>query len=132
MSTGAAKDRRMNQATIIVPLLRQRDEWLRQCLDSAVTQTVPCEVLVVVSEQTPPATLQVVSAIEPRSGSLTILEEEREGFPAAINTGIRAAACGRVGLLLSDDWLDPGAVEECLKYSADIVSAGHTAFDTDG
>jgi GT2 family glycosyltransferase len=119
-------------ATIIVPLLRQREEWLTQCLDSAVTQTVPCEVLVVVSQRTPDSNLRAVSRVRSNASTLTVLTEEREGFPAAINTGIRAAACGRVGLLLSDDWLEPDAAEECLKYPEDLVSAGNTVYDADG
>ena len=119
-------------ATIIVPLLRQRDEWVSQCLGSAVRQTVPCEVLVVVSHRTPASNLRAVSRVGSKAGNLIVLREEREGFPAAINTGIDAAACGRVGLLLSDDWLEPNAAEECLKYSEDIVSAGNTVYDAGG
>lgn len=119
-------------ATIIVPLLRQRDEWLSQCVGSAVTQTVPCEVLVVVSHRTPASNLQAVSRVRSKAGNLTVLRQEREGFAAAINTGIHAAACGRIGLLLSDDWLEPDAAEECLKCPEDIVSAGNTVYDADG
>jgi glycosyltransferase involved in cell wall biosynthesis len=119
-------------ATIIVPLLRQKDEWLSQCLDSAVRQTVPCEVLVVVSHRTPTSNLRAVSRIRSKAGNLTVLRQEREGFPGAINTGIHAAACGRVGFLLSDDWLEPNAAEECLKYTEDIVSAGNTVYAADG
>jgi GT2 family glycosyltransferase len=119
-------------ATIIVPLLRQRDEWVSQCLGSAVRQTVPCEVLLVASHRTPASNLRAVSRVRSKARNLTVLKQEREGFAAAINTGIHAAACGRVGLLLSDDWLEPNAAEECLKYSEDIVSAGNTTYAADG
>lgn len=43
-----------------------------------------------------------------------------------------AASGDRVGLLLSDDWLDQRAVELCLPHDADIVSSGNRVFDGDG
>ena len=44
----------MYEASIIVPLLTQRDAWLRQCVLSALRQTVSSEVIVVTSPRTPP------------------------------------------------------------------------------
>jgi hypothetical protein len=89
-------------------------------------------VLVVVSPRTPADTLAVVASLDPTPSSLTILAEQGRGFPGALNSGIRAASSDRIGFLLSDDWLQPTAVEECLPYTEDIVSAGHTVYDTDG
>jgi hypothetical protein len=54
------------------------------------------------------------------------------GFANAINMGIGASESARVGLLLSDDWLLPEALETCLRQEADIVSTGLSAFAADG
>jgi len=43
-----------------------------------------------------------------------------------------AANAPRVGLLFSDDWLDPSAVERCLRHDADIVSTNMTIYDATG
>src|SRR5262249_25965847 len=64
--------------------------------------------------------------------NLRVMAEARPGFGAAINTGIRAARSQRVGFLLSDDWLEPSAVAECLPLDADIVSTGLTGYAADG
>ncbi|MGH9659348.1 MAG: glycosyltransferase family 2 protein, partial [Bryobacteraceae bacterium] len=61
-----------------------------------------------------------------------VMEQARPGFAAALNTGIAAASSPRVGFLLSDDWLEPGAVEQCLPQGADIVSTGHRKWYADG
>ena len=42
------------------------------------------------------------------------------------------ATAPRVGFLLSDDWLEPDAVEACLDSTADVVSTGRRCFAADG
>src|SRR6185503_13445637 len=63
---------------------------------------------------------------------LVVVEREREGFANGVNTGIRLARAERVGLLLSDDWLDPDAIELCLDADADIVSTGAKRYNASG
>jgi hypothetical protein len=65
--------------------------------------------------------------------NLRVFVENRPGsFPGAINLGISLAETSRVGLLLSDDWLEPNCVATCLCHSADIVCTGHTIYFEDG
>jgi glycosyltransferase involved in cell wall biosynthesis len=121
------------RATIVVPLLAQRDAWLRQCLLSALHQSVPTEVIVVTSPRTTASNSRVLADLERRYHNLRVLlEPPRSGFAGAINAGTRSASTGRVGLLLSDDWLDATAVEECLQLSTDIVSTGAKIYAADG
>lgn len=120
-----------------MPLLRQRDDWLRRAVTSALAQTEPAEVIVVVSPHTPASNLAVLEELRkgtPRPGGTRLVVAPRTGpgFPRAINTGIGLATTGRVGLLLSDDWLDPEALAETLAIDADIVSTGATRYNADG
>jgi glycosyltransferase involved in cell wall biosynthesis len=93
---------------------------------------VRVETIVVTSPRTRPATVRHLAELERRHEGLRLRPEEGLGFAAALNTGIRAAAASRVGLLLSDDWLDPRAVEACLASDADIVSTGLRGYAADG
>lgn len=121
------------RASILIPLKRQHDAWLEQCVRSAIQQTEPCETIVVHSADTPAGNLTVLERIAREGGPLRILLEEKPGsFPAAINLGIREASADRIGFLLSDDWLEPDAVEHCLPVNADLVSTGHTTYFEDG
>jgi hypothetical protein len=45
---------------------------------------------------------------------------------------MRAATAGRIGILLSDDWLEPDCIAECLRYQQDIVSTSHRFYHADG
>ena len=117
-------------ASIVIPLLNQPDRWLRQCVVSALQQTVPTEVVVVCSPGTRGSNLATLRSLE--RPLLQTCVQHRPGFAAAINQGFRAAACDRIGLLLSDDWLRPDAIEKCLARDADIVSTGLTCFAQNG
>lgn len=119
-------------ASVVVPLLRQPLAWLEQCVQSALRQTVPCEVLVVVSPHTPAELLQALAKWRRVTPTLSVLSETGTGFAGALNTGIRASSTKRVGFLLSDDWLESDAVETCLAHDADIVSTGLRVFGEDG
>jgi glycosyltransferase involved in cell wall biosynthesis len=121
------------RASVIVPLLRQVDDWLEQAVHSAINQSVPTEVLVVRSEATPASNCRVLDRLGERHDNLVVLVEDRPGsFPNAINTGVRHARTDRIGLLLSDDWLDATAVAECLEWNTDIVSTGNNVYFPDG
>ncbi len=121
------------QATIVIPLKCQQDGWLEQCVRSAVEQTACCEVIVVRSAATPASNLAVLQEIGRSHHTLRVLLEEKPGsFPAAINLGIRAASTGRIGLLLSDDWLQRETVALTLPIAADIVCTGLNTYLEDG
>lgn len=120
-------------ATIVVPLLDQVDSWLEQSVRSGLAQTAPCEVIVVCSSRVRESNTRLLASLAARHPGLRVEPEPTPGgFAAAINHGIRLAKADRVGLLLSDDWLDPRAVELCVPYHADIVSTGLTVYLADG
>ena len=122
-----------DQATIVMPLLQQRDDWLEQAVLSALCQTVPVAVIVVTSPATPASNRDVLQNIGAAHPRLCVIERPPgAGFAQAINLGFREARTPRVGLLLSDDWLSPETVETCLARDADIVGTARVAYDADG
>jgi len=126
--------RRRDSAAIILPVLRQVPEYLERSVRSALDQTVRGEVIVVTSPDTPGPERAVLEAAGRgrRGDRLRIVERTRPGFAAAINEGIANTDALRVGLLLSDDWLERTALEASLAHDADIVSGGKTHWQADG
>jgi len=121
------------RASIVVPLLDQRDEWLEQSLRSAVEQSSRCEVIVAYSPRVRQSNLNLIARLMREFDNLALTPEKPgRGFPGAINAGIALASADRIGLLLSDDWLDREAVEQCLVHPSDIVSTGQTSYAADG
>ena len=102
-------------------------------LESALGQRVPCEVIVAAERNTPASNLETLAGLAAQWSNLRVLmHEPPASFPGSINLGWRAAATERIGLLLSDDWLEPDTVAECLALDADIVCTGHTVHWDDG
>jgi len=123
----------MTEVSIIIPVLSQREEWLNQCVLSALQQTVFCEVIVVVSPKTPKSNLLVLDELQRVHKNMNVLTQApNTGYAHAFNIGITCASTKRVGFLLSDDWLSRETVSECLKFSTDIVSTGLIIYDADG
>jgi glycosyltransferase involved in cell wall biosynthesis len=119
-------------ASLVLPVLRQEDAWLERAVRSGLGQTAPCEVVVVTAPATPRRNRAVLARLADGAGGRLIVLEAPPGFARALNCGFRAARAPRVGLLLSDDWLEPTAVEVCLGVSADIVSTWKRSYAADG
>ena len=120
-------------ASIVIPLLRQRDAWLEQCVRSALAQTAPCETIVVTSRETPHSNRKLLSSLAAQHNNLRVLFRDLpKGFPQTLNFGMRAATAGRIGILLSDDWMEPECVAACLAHAEDIVSTSHHTYHADG
>jgi glycosyltransferase involved in cell wall biosynthesis len=126
--------RRRDSAAIVLPVLRQVPAYLERSVRSALDQTVAGEVIVVTSPLTPEPERAVLEAARRGSNGdrLRVVERTRSGFAAAINEGFASTEAARVGLLLSDDWLEPTALEASLAHDADIVSGGKTHWRADG
>lgn len=120
-------------ASLVIPLLRQRDAWLHRCVLSALSQSVPCEVIVVVSPHTPAGNLEVLDRLAATHPSLRVVMRPRGArFAGALNCGVARVTTERFGLVLTDDWLEPDAVAACLGIDADIVSTTATVWDESG
>jgi GT2 family glycosyltransferase len=121
------------QAAVIIPVLAQRNDWLRQAVLSAVRQSEPTQVIVVVSPLTPQENVRLLAELEASEANVEVATQPTgTGFARAFNVGIQRASAERVGFLLSDDWLDEDAVARCLEHSADIISTGLTIYAADG
>jgi len=123
----------MYSASVIIPVLSQKSEWLRQSVVSAVMQTEPTEVIVVASPRTPESNTMLLGELSESHHNLEVLTQPQgTGYARAFNVGIEHSSTGRVGFLLSDDWLDDCAVSSCLDIDVDIVSTGLTMYDAQG
>jgi hypothetical protein len=91
-------------ASVVLPLLRQHDEWLARAVRSALVQTVLCEVLIVPCPATPVSNLRTLERLRRDASDRLIIREGPCGFAAQLNVGFRTATAERVGLLFSDDW----------------------------
>lgn len=91
---------------IVVPTLGTRPELLTQCLASIRAQDVPADIAIVT-----PADAHDARAIASSIGA-RVIDDPRQGLPAAINIGIATATPAHefVNWIGDDDLLEPGSL----------------------
>lgn len=121
------------KASIVIPLLNQKSVWLEKSVKSALEQTVCTQVIVVTSPKTKESNLEVLAKLQSKCDNLLVEQcpcLTDQHFAEAINLGFLRAT-ERVGILLSDDWLEKTTIEECLPFPTDIVGTSATVHDAE-
>lgn len=117
----------MQKVSIVIPAYNQA-QWLPEAIQSALDQTVECEVIVV-NDGSPDNTSEVAKMFD-----VKLIEKENGGLSSARNAGIKEATGEWILTLDADDKIAPDFVEKCLKYNDeyDIIGTGQQEFgDTD-
>lgn len=115
------------RTSIIIPAFNVKD-FLIEALDSALAQTVPCEVICV-NDGSTDGTKFICDDYADR---VKVIHQVNKGLPSARNTGIMNATGELVLMLDADDKLLPTVVERIEKVfddtDADIVSPSFSMF----
>ena len=101
----------MPKVSIIVPVYNVQ-EYLRECLDSILRQTLEeIEVICVNDGSTDhsPEILENYAALDSR---VKVLHKENSGYGASMNQGIRAALGEYIGIVEPDDYVEAEMYEE--------------------
>ncbi len=95
----------MTLSTIIIPVYNQRESFLRAAVASALTQTVPVEVVVIDdgSDWSIEPILRDVYDHLKTDSSLICIRQENGGVASALNAGIKEASGEFIQWLSSDD-----------------------------
>lgn len=104
--------------TIIIPTYQQSDT-LAETIESALAQTVPCEIIVV-NDGSTDLTKQVLYDYEDK---VRVITQTNRGLPSARNTGIMNASGEWVVPLDSDDILEPNYLERVEQVIKDVTEA---------
>lgn len=104
--------------TIGIPTFGQAGT-LAATIESALAQTVPCEIIVV-NDGSQDLTRQVLMEYEDR---VKVITQTNRGLPAARNTAIMNATGEWFLPLDSDDILEPNCVERLLQVAEDVPEA---------
>lgn len=95
---------------IVIPCFNQK-QFLATAIESALTQTVPPQELIVVDDGSKQDLSKVVSAFP----AVRLIRQENRGLAGARNTGARAAAVDKLLFLDADDRLLPNGIEAGLR-----------------
>ena len=107
------------EVSLIVPVYQVQD-YLRECLDSILSQDFPDFEVIAVNDASPDDSVAILREYAGRDTRLRIIDlPSSGGLGAARNVGIAAARGRWLWFVDSDDWLAPGAIGAALRRGRD-------------
>jgi GT2 family glycosyltransferase len=97
------------KVSVVIPAYKQAD-FLGQAIQSVLDQTYPYFEIIVVNDDSPDHTAEVVDRFNDARLRYLVHQENR-GLPATRNTGMRASAGELIALLDADDYFHPQKVQ---------------------
>lgn len=108
MSITADKDRLIS---IVVPVYRVNEAFLRKCVESCLDQTNGNLELILVDDGSPDHCGAVCDEYAARDSRVRVIHQQNQGVSAARNAGIHAASGRWLTFLDADDFLEPDTCE---------------------
>ncbi len=107
--------------SVVIPCYKQA-QYLPEAIESALNQTVPCEIIVV-NDGSPDNTKEVAEKYP-----VKLINQVNKGLASARNTGTMNATGDYILPLDADDILEPTCIEEMSKVTGDIIAPEFTIF----
>lgn len=119
----------MPKISIITPVYKV-ENYLPKCIDSILRQTFSDFELYIVDDGSPDKSGKIADDYEKKDSRVHVIHKENGGAPSARNAGIERACGDYLYFPDSDDWLDPGYLQELYdaakKTNVDLVISGFT------
>lgn len=96
--------------SVVVPVFNV-EHYLRECLDSIVTQTYTNIEVILVDDGSTDSSGHICDEYAQRDCRITVIHKENGGLSDARNTGIDACSGQFIGFVDSDDYVDPRFIE---------------------
>jgi glycosyltransferase involved in cell wall biosynthesis len=113
--------------SVIVPVYNP-GEYLRQCLDNLIGQTLAEIEIICVNDGSTDGSLQVLRDYASRDARIIVVELEKLGVATARNEGLRRAGAPYIMFCDSDDYFDPDMCRKMhailTKHDVDVVTCG--------
>ncbi|MBQ7024152.1 MAG: glycosyltransferase [Akkermansia sp.] len=119
--------------SVVVPIYKV-EKYLRQCVDSILSQTLRNIEVILVDDGSPdgcPAIVDDYAAKDPR---VVAIHQPNGGYGKAVNTGIARATAPYIGIIESDDWIEPTMYEKlynrACETGAEVVKCMFWKYDS--
>lgn len=114
------------KVSVIIPVYNV-EQYLRECLDSVVNQTLKDIEIICVNDGSPDNSLAILEEYAAKDERIKIINKENGGLSSARNCAIPLAQGEYIGFVDSDDWIDLDFYEKLYntakEYNAEIACA---------
>ncbi len=119
--------------SVVVPIYKV-ENYLRECVDSILSQTLKDIEVILVDDGSPDGCPEIVDVYAQRDKRVVAVHQENAGYSAAVNRGIQLAKGEYVGIIESDDWIEPTMYEKLYasakKYDTDVTKGMFTSYNS--
>jgi len=104
--------------SVLVPV-HNAERYLTQCLNSLVHQTLPSLEIICLDDGSSDSSAEILAEFAMREPRILILTHENHGYGYTLNRGLDAARGDYIGIVESDDWVEPSMFEDL--YRAALI-----------
>jgi len=116
--------------TIIVPVYKIKEEYLRQSIESMLNQNSEEYRIILVDDGSPDNCGQICDEYASKNKIIQVIHQQNSGVSAARNSGILQAKTPWITFVDPDDWIEPDTVSTILDaIKGDAKSADIIMFD---
>ena len=114
------------KVSIVIPCYNV-EKYLKQCLESVVNQTLKEIEIICVNDGSKDSTLSLIQEFANTDDRIKVISQENGGYGKAMNNGFSNATGEYIGIVESDDFVDPDMFEklyiEAAKNDLDVVKS---------
>jgi glycosyltransferase involved in cell wall biosynthesis len=96
------------KVSILVPVYNV-ERYLAQCLDSLVAQTLQDIEIICINDGSSDGSCAIIQDYAAKDGRIRVIDKPNGGYGQAMNCGLAAASGTYLGIVESDDFIDPEA-----------------------
>ncbi len=123
----------MAKVSIVVPIYNV-EKYLRECVDSILNQTLRDIEVILVDDGSPDACPQIVDEYARQDSRVVAIHQPNSGYSRAVNHGIEKSHGEYIGIIESDDWIEPDMYEKLYKsakkYNTDVTKGMFTKYNS--
>lgn len=121
------------KVSIVVPVCNV-ENYLRECIDSILAQTLKEIEIICVNDGSTDNSLNILRDYEKKDSRIRVISKENSGYGNTMNVGMEAANGEYIGIVESDDYIENNMFERLYKtacqYDVEIVKSDHYIFST--
>ncbi len=121
------------EVSVVVPVYGV-ERFLHQCVDSILEQSLKDIEIILVDDGSPDACPAIIDEYAARDSRIIAVHQPNGGYGKAVNHGISLARGKYIGIIESDDWIEPTMYEKLYNRAeetgADVVKCMFWKYDS--
>lgn len=115
----------MCKVSIIIPIYKVEEKYLRKCIESAMNQTLEDIEIILVDDESPDNCGKICDEYAKRDNRIKVIHQKNRGLSGARNSGFKVANGEWITFMDGDDWIENKMCEKLYnlakKDNLDIV-----------